>query len=391
MVLLILAGVTISLVFSGDGIIAKAKEAAEKTNKAVADEQNLLNNIDSIIDDYINNKEDDPKIVLSSKKEDSFAVQMKGTNLKNYQFSLDGNNWTEPQQENFYNFTEVEKTIVTKENYETTKGKEYTVYAKAVNNEGKECIDTIKVKLPVEVQVDENEYYFTYEDLGEEIIITGRKDLGEFITDNGCNIDYYEDTIMIPSYINGKPVTQVSAELLKARIRSEEEEKMENLKIYINNTTTNEKRIKVIENVESGKIQLTIENLTDGFYQFVATMKDFIGFAGANAINGIFTVTPSITLRQLDNIVLPPTVNKIVDNKKAEQQFLNNKRLIPEDEEDRAIGSLESDLYIRLDDNEISTIFLKVLGKESKEEIENINLVDQINGEYQAVDYEFIN
>ena len=34
-VLLILAGITISLVFSENGIIAKAREAAEKTNQAV--------------------------------------------------------------------------------------------------------------------------------------------------------------------------------------------------------------------------------------------------------------------------------------------------------------------------------------------------------------------
>ena len=38
-VLLILAGITISLVFSENGIIAKAKEAAEKTNQAAINEQ----------------------------------------------------------------------------------------------------------------------------------------------------------------------------------------------------------------------------------------------------------------------------------------------------------------------------------------------------------------
>ena len=34
-VLLILAGITINLVFSENGIIAKAREAAEKTNEAM--------------------------------------------------------------------------------------------------------------------------------------------------------------------------------------------------------------------------------------------------------------------------------------------------------------------------------------------------------------------
>ena len=74
-VLLILAGITISLVFSDNGIIAKAREAANKTNQATIDEQvemsdatdymsNMLNGIGGDIQqvtpdkptvDYINN------------------------------------------------------------------------------------------------------------------------------------------------------------------------------------------------------------------------------------------------------------------------------------------------------------------------------------------------
>ena len=50
-VLLILAGITISLVFSENGIIAKAKEAAGKTNQSVINEQEQMN----VVAGYLNN------------------------------------------------------------------------------------------------------------------------------------------------------------------------------------------------------------------------------------------------------------------------------------------------------------------------------------------------
>lgn len=54
MVLLILAGITISLVFSENGIIAKAREAAEKTNQAIINEQAELNTLYDYMDNMLN-------------------------------------------------------------------------------------------------------------------------------------------------------------------------------------------------------------------------------------------------------------------------------------------------------------------------------------------------
>ena len=54
MVLLILAGITISLVFSENGIIAKAREAAEKTNQAVINEQTQMNEIADYMENMLN-------------------------------------------------------------------------------------------------------------------------------------------------------------------------------------------------------------------------------------------------------------------------------------------------------------------------------------------------
>ena len=53
-VLLILAGITISLVFSDTGIIAKAKEAAEKTNQAVINEQEQMNEVVGYLENALN-------------------------------------------------------------------------------------------------------------------------------------------------------------------------------------------------------------------------------------------------------------------------------------------------------------------------------------------------
>ena len=49
-----LAGITISLVFSENGIIAKAREAAEKTNQAVINEQTQMNEIADYMENMLN-------------------------------------------------------------------------------------------------------------------------------------------------------------------------------------------------------------------------------------------------------------------------------------------------------------------------------------------------
>ena len=52
-VILILAGVTIDAVFSDDGIINKAKEAANAMNNAVANDQTSLNELFNELNDVM--------------------------------------------------------------------------------------------------------------------------------------------------------------------------------------------------------------------------------------------------------------------------------------------------------------------------------------------------
>ena len=53
-VLLILAGITISLVFSENGIIAKAKRLQKKTNQATINEQKQMNEVAGYLDNMLN-------------------------------------------------------------------------------------------------------------------------------------------------------------------------------------------------------------------------------------------------------------------------------------------------------------------------------------------------
>ena len=62
-VLVILAGITVSLLFSEKGIIATAREAAEKTNQAVINDQEQINSVTDYIENILNeldNKENIP-------------------------------------------------------------------------------------------------------------------------------------------------------------------------------------------------------------------------------------------------------------------------------------------------------------------------------------------
>ena len=53
-VLLILAGITISFVFSENGIIAKARESANKTNEAIINEQAQMNDVTAAMENMLN-------------------------------------------------------------------------------------------------------------------------------------------------------------------------------------------------------------------------------------------------------------------------------------------------------------------------------------------------
>ena len=121
-VLLILAGITISLVFSDTGIIAKAKEAAEKTNQAVINEQEQMNEVAGYLDNMLNEigesgeEQNPPESTLPS---DGSYSEEKGVNTPNLGEGMTPIKWDETKNDwvetngsdpDWYNYGETEST-----------------------------------------------------------------------------------------------------------------------------------------------------------------------------------------------------------------------------------------------------------------------------------------
>ena len=101
-VLLILAGITISLVFSENGIIAKAKEAAEKTNQAAINEQEQMNGLGTTIENMLNGtggsgeETTPPEPTLPS---DGSYSEEKGVNTPNLEEGMTAIKWDEAKND----------------------------------------------------------------------------------------------------------------------------------------------------------------------------------------------------------------------------------------------------------------------------------------------------
>lgn len=429
-VLLILSAVTLNLVLGDGGIISKAQLAKDETLNAIKKEQEALNELYDMLSSKDN--EIGRSIKIKEKTETAITVEAE-EGYTNYQFSIDGKNWTEAQESNAYTFNNLEKTVVNRSNYEDIKGKEYTIYVKGEKDNKEEEFQEIKTKLNVEVEVPETEYYFTYRDLGEEIEITGRRDLIELVTENGTSIPEDEDTIMIPSYINGKPVTKVNAELLRSLHNTTQN--MDGL--FVSKEANSEEYENVFDRsvvIGDGrgitKVFSLIPNSINTF-KGIATAGKMIGFAasylkinedGELILDDDSYNTLEIQVKPFENIVIPSTVKEItnnsidysnlrekttVKNRIKVSKISNSEPLDLDDPEEPIPGEPEEIekngmLYIRAkytQGNKLTTdniwgytpVHVKILGKENKEEIGNIlyaNEINKQNGEPDGEEYE---
>ena len=216
-VLMILAGISVSMLTGKNGIINKAKEAKEKYEEESANEESNLNELDKELSNKTNRQ---GTLEIIETTEDCIKVKMDTANASEYQFSLDGVNWTEPQNQNEYTFTGLEKVIANADNYREVSGKQYKVYSKIKFDDGEEGLYGPKVAKTRVEAVSDKEYEYT--DLGSEICVTGLKSEGYI--ENSSSMEELDNKIkelqvanVIPSYINGKPVTQISSKLLKQK------------------------------------------------------------------------------------------------------------------------------------------------------------------------------
>ena len=101
-VLLILAGITISLVFSENGIIAKAKEAAEKTNQAAINEQAQMNELAGYLDNMLNEigeNGEEPNPPEPTLPSDGSYSEEKGVNTPNLGEGMTAIKWDETKND----------------------------------------------------------------------------------------------------------------------------------------------------------------------------------------------------------------------------------------------------------------------------------------------------
>ena len=211
-VLLILAGISINTLVSDNGII---KQALKSTNSAKEFENDFNKKQSSLISEISGSNK--ANLVCNNVGEDFVTVKIEGAGANKYQFSLDGTNWSAEQSENEYTFKNLTKAVVNKDNYKNVTGTEYKVYSKVIDSDGNELVyGPIKVKTSVVVEADSK--YLEYEELNGEITITGilyNQDYELNSLEEMENMLASPEKILIPSYIDGKPVTRISEELIK--------------------------------------------------------------------------------------------------------------------------------------------------------------------------------
>ncbi len=326
-ILIILATVTLNVVLGKEGLINKVQLAKNMTLNSTIAEQEQLN---SLIEELGKGNEIvTAEIEITNRGEDTITVRINGENLNKYQFSIDGEHYTEEQSESEYTFTGLNKVIVDETNYKTATGTEYTIYAKAKSTSGTEvtCIP-VTTKTIVEVEGDANK--FTYEDLGDEIYITGLKSNNSNIisgTENEVQ-EYIKEPqiILIPSYINGKPVTKVSKHFCLQNIQNGVGSSEARISLF---DTSN--GYPLFENVRyaNGKLETYTTSYwtQDHNYTFYCMKNNTYGICSIPAYTNVVTIKMKI---KSSDIILPPTVKEITNSytQANRMQLLNNKNSI---------------------------------------------------------------
>ena len=373
-----------------------------------------------------------------STTEDSITVKLKLSEYKYNQFSLDGINWSNKQSENVYTFNNLEKTVVNKSNYNTVTGKEYTVYCKSENDNGDITThEPTKVKLPVELQADEYDQEFTYTEENGEICITGFNINANKISSKGVNSYLNEDTIVVPSYIDGKPVTKIDARVLKAPNSYEGIKSFQIIPNTNNSVPTNlntliasNQKFSDVNYVSERNIAVQLATSLLGFigkpidegnnsrYLYLGASKLIVSSTdnwqeGTEGSISSTTRTAFASITTMPNIILPPTVKEVTarnigsttdsnETKKLTRIGTMTSRLkIPkidlDDDEEVKPPSIKIVFGFRgaklIGDDYYFPIHIKIIGKSNKDEIKNIGEVVAINGENasEKIDFEVIN
>ena len=337
-VLLILAGISLNLVLGENGIITRAQQAKKQYQEAKVNEESGFNSLSSEMNKFFNANKNPVKGTISvlEENDDSITVKIDRDGAKKYQFSLDGTNWSAEQSENEYTFKNLTKTVVNKDNYKDVTGTEYKVYSKVIDSDGNEFVyGPVNAKTPVVVEADSK--YLEYEELNGEITITGILYDQDYTTTSIAEMESMlasPEKILIPSYIDGKPVTKISEELIK-EITTTLKEKDENVHAWITQDkdidTTFNLAINALINKETelpnSQMLYGNSNKADFYLLYENTYKTLTEYTSSSDA----TAQGNFKIRSYE-LIIPPSVKEYtnsvkVSNKKNIIQrvaFLNN-------------------------------------------------------------------
>ena len=261
-----------------------------------------------------------PKLNIIEENYTNINVSVAGKKIKEYKFSLDGQNWSQTQSNAEYSFTGLDKVVVNESNYETTKSKEYNLYAMVKDEfDNTAVIGPIKGKTTIEVENDAKN--LEYREENGEIIITGiKRDENEVQVGYGLNSDDLNklinktNVILIPSFIEGKPVRKISEKFVKETTTtlSSADEK---IYAYVYGEKNSEDMIGnsvVDKNTYKCTPQLLWKNKTEVHNLYILYGNAYKIVKGLTANNSSTVIEGNYKIRNY-KIVLPPCINEYVE------------------------------------------------------------------------------
>ena len=402
-VLLILAGVALNSIFGQGSLIGNAQNAVDEYNKKVEEEKLALEQLE----EYFKNNGDSEsaKLQLVDKGESWIKVKVVDENYENYQFSIDNGEYVQSNAAE-YKFSNLEITKVTGIETIAEEGATHIIKAKATNKSTGEIekLNTIQVATEVLVESDQVQY-FKYEDNGEGITITELVPFSEIVTDtsNYSNwenfFDNLQETIIVPSYIEGKPITKVSNKFIKQVANIDTVVELNNGIEYVYSSDGQLERTKELSEVKDtieengGRIRTTLMSVSGGTeikYNVISILENQISY---NYITELITdvnlrIQNGIVKNGNVNLILPPTIKEIINitysklnnEEQLNETIIKNKLLLKasaepgepgEGDEPDAPEDLVRDvdviLYRELNNVNINNTTIYLLGKSSNE------------------------
>ena len=389
--LLILAGVALNSIFGQGSLIGNAQNAVDEYNKKVEEERLALEQIEEYFKN--NGVTQTATLQLVDKGEDFIKVKVDGENYEEFEFSIDNGEYVSSDLPE-YTFNNLEITTVTGMDTLVEEGTMHTIKAKAKNKKSGEIEELNSIQVATDVLVESDQVqYFKYEDNGEGITITELVPFSEIVTDkedlNEWNnfFDNLQDIIIIPSYIDNKPVTKVSKHFIR---------QVANINTYVN---LNSIEYYIFDNernglIEKNSLEYDWKDNSCGISTNVPSALNVVTIISVSenqigktdeiekiSSNGVYTQMNATFDLQIQNgivkngkvkLILPPSLNEIVEldtliskeYEKLKEASINNLALLPTE---IIFTLLKMTINSELNNSNINNTTIYMLGQTNQE------------------------